>query len=114
MCGRFSIFSDSRHLAGHFALSATCEYMTSYNVTPSSNTPIVRLKEEKKELANCRWGLVPHWSKNMKYKPINARGETITEKPFFRDAFMKRRCLIPANGFYEYDYGRLFVFELCK
>ena len=102
MCGRFSIFSHSRDLADHFALSATGEYITSYNVTPANNIPVIRLKEENRELANCHWGLIPHWAKNMKYKPINARVETIAEKPFFRDAFKKRRCLIPANGFYEW------------
>ncbi len=105
MCGRFSILSNSKTLAEHFALLDTGHYVTSFNMTPASNIPTIRYKIDTKnrELVNCHWGLIPHWlNQKNNYKPINARAETITEKPYFRDAFKKRRCLIPANGFYEW------------
>ena len=102
MCGRFSIYSNSRDLVDHFTLSSADEYQISYNVSPSNDIPVVRLKDNKRVLVNCNWGLLPFWAKNMNYRPINARVETIEEKPFFKDAYKKRRCLIPANGFYEW------------
>ena len=102
MCGRFSLFSDPGYLAEHFALSTACEYTPSYNSTPSSNIPVIRLTVQGREAVNCHWGLLPHWARDTRYKPINARAETITEKPFFRDAFRNKRCLFPANGFFEW------------
>ncbi len=103
MCGRFTIISNSQAMVDHFQL-VTAEYFNhSYNITPSSDIPVVRLNDNKRELVNCHWGLIPHWAKETKNQPINARAETITEKPFFRSAFNKHRCLIPANGFYEWQ-----------
>ena len=104
MCSRFSILSNSRTFIEHFALPDAGHYITSFNVTPATNIPIIRCNQDTKnrELVNCHWGLIPHWLReNIKNKPVNARAETLTDKPYFRDAFRKRRCLIPANGFYE-------------
>ena len=106
MCGRFSITSDKTKLAGHFGLETAPEYRASYNVTPSGNIPVVRLHDNGKEMINCHWGLVPHWAKDGKISPINARAETLSEKPFFRTAYKTKRCLVPANGFYEWKGTR--------
>jgi putative SOS response-associated peptidase YedK len=75
-----------------------------YNVAPTQQVPIVRLEDGRRRLAMVRWGLVPFWAKdlNVGYKMINARAETVAEKPSFRTAFRKRRCLVPASGFYEW------------
>ena len=102
MCGRFSITTDKTILAQHFGVHSASAYAASYNVTPSSAIPVVRLHEHEKELINCHWGLIPHWAKDRKFSPINARAETLAEKPFFRSSFKNKRCLIPANGFYEW------------
>lgn len=103
MCGRFTIVSNSQAMTDHFQLVTAEKFTHSYNVTPSSDIPVVRLNDNKRELMNCHWGLIPHWAKDAKIQPINAKAETITEKPFFRSAFIKHRCLIPANGFYEWQ-----------
>jgi putative SOS response-associated peptidase YedK len=75
-----------------------------YNVAPSQNIPIVLDEGEKRRFALARWGLIPHWAKDIKigYSTINARAETVASKPAFRNAFLHRRCLIPADGFYEF------------
>ncbi len=102
MCGRFSLWSDKNKILIQFGLSEASAYRQSYNVTPSSSIPIVR-DHKGREMINCYWGLIPHWAKDTKLKPINARAETLTEKPMFRGALNKRRCLIPANGFFEWQ-----------
>lgn len=102
MCGRFSITSNSHDIEEHFNLVRSSEYVTSYNVSPSSMIPAVRLEDGECALANVYWGLIPHWAKDTKIKPINAKAETVDSKPFFRSAFKKSRCLILANGFYEW------------
>ena len=102
MCGRFSILNDKTSLEKHFALVDAGEFINSYNVTPSSEIPVIRLDNGKRQLLNCYWGFIPHWAKDDKFKPINAKAETLPEKPFFRSAFKKNRCLIPASGFYEW------------
>jgi putative SOS response-associated peptidase YedK len=75
-----------------------------YNVAPTQPIPIVRMVEGRREFALVRWGLLPSWVKDPKKFTllINARGETVTEKPAFRNAMKRRRCLIPADGFYEW------------
>jgi len=103
MCGRFSIISNSKSLEEHFRLVRSGEYLKSYNITPSRNIPAVRLEGGDRVLASLYWGLIPHWAKDTKLKPINAKAETVDSKPFFRSAFRKSRCLIPANGFYEWQ-----------
>lgn len=102
MCGRFSIISNSKSIDEHYKLVQSGEYIKSYNVSPASTIPVVRLENGDRIIANLHWGLVPHWAKDTKIKPINAKAETVDSKPFFRSAFKKSRCLIPANGFYEW------------
>ena len=104
MCGRFTLTEEIKAIRDHFAAVNQVEFTASYNISPSHEIPAVRLTDDnKKEIFLCHWGLIPHWSKpDSKYKAINARAETLADKPFFRDAFRHRRCLIPANGFYEW------------
>ena len=108
MCGRFSFWHDKNYILGHYKLDDAPDYFTGYNIVPSYQIVVVR-NQDGKELANCHWGLIPHWAKDTKLKPINARADSITKKPFFRDSFNKRRCLIPTNGYYEWkktNYGK--------
>ncbi|MEJ2121956.1 MAG: SOS response-associated peptidase [Alphaproteobacteria bacterium] len=77
-----------------------------YNIAPTQDAPVIRLNEDgRRELSMLRWGLIPFWAKDEKigYRTINARSETVAEKPSFREAYKKRRCLIPATGFYEWQ-----------
>ena len=101
MCGRFVLRSDKHRLADHYGLTAVPAFTGSYNIAPSAEIPVIRDHPDR-EPAVCHWGFIPHWVKEPVLKPINARAETLTEKPYFRDAFRQRRCLIPANGYYEW------------
>ncbi|WP_419906510.1 SOS response-associated peptidase [Hoeflea sp.] len=75
-----------------------------YNVCPTQTVGMVCADKDAIVVKDARWGLVPHWAKDLKIKPmINARSETVTEKPIFKSSFASRRCLIPANSFYEWD-----------
>jgi putative SOS response-associated peptidase YedK len=105
MCGRFALYSDPFTLARRFEADAPPELSPHYNVAPSQNIPIVRDEGEKRHFALARWGLIPYWAKDIKigYSTINARAETVASKPAFRNAFRHRRCLIPADGFYEWQ-----------
>ena len=78
-----------------------------YNIAPTQDVPIARLREEAREIVLCRWGLVPYWAKDGKigFKTINARAETVADKPSFRAEFKARRCLVPADGYYEWTNG---------
>jgi putative SOS response-associated peptidase YedK len=111
MCGRYTILPNAETWTKAFALSEDVANQVSilslnYNVAPTQNVPILRDNHEtgERELAFGRWGLIPSWAKDTKfgYHTINARAETVAEKPSFRDAFRKRHCLIPASGFYEW------------
>lgn len=79
-----------------------------YNIAPSQPAPVI-IKADEFEMKMMKWGLVPYWAKDPKigFKLINARAETITEKPSFKTAFKKRRCLVPADGFYEWDKNKV-------
>ena len=103
MCGRYALWSDRNQILKHFGLENAPLFSHSYNIAPTHPIPVVRLHQDKRELVNCHWGLVPHWARDAKIHPINARAESLNEKPFFRDSFRRRRCLIPANGFYEWN-----------
>jgi len=109
MCGRFTFILPSRKkLQDQFAVTAIPENLASrYNAAPSQNLPVIT-NEQPKNIVLYRWGLVPHWAKDIKigYKMINARAETITEKPSFKNAFKKRRCLVLADGFYEWQKNK--------
>jgi putative SOS response-associated peptidase YedK len=105
MCGRFVQHSDPEIYARQFDLDTTCEAMPRYNVAPTQSVLAIRERDQgKRELVPLRWGLVPFWSKgpDSRYSMINARAETVGAKPAYRDAFKRRRCLIPAEGFYEW------------
>lgn len=104
MCGRFAIQVPGEELAAHFNLKAIPEIEPRYNIAPSQQVNIVKGISGEFILSSARWGLIPHWAKDEKigYKLINARAETVSEKPSFRSAFKQRRCLIPASGFYEW------------
>ena len=112
MCGRFAQLADPESLAEQFGVVvppalAQTEFMPRYNVAPTQAVTAVRLNPhtQQRELAFFQWGLIPSWSKDPKIgaRMINARGETVAEKPSFRSAFKRRRCLIPADGFYEWQ-----------
>jgi putative SOS response-associated peptidase YedK len=104
MCGRFALYSDPFILAKRFEADVLPELRPRYNVAPTQSIPIVREESGKERFALARWGLIPHWAKDMDtgYHTINARAETVASKPAFRNAFRYRRCLIPADGFYEW------------
>jgi putative SOS response-associated peptidase YedK len=106
MCGRFSLVVPERFFSKVFVFQDVPEMLPDYNVPPGVDIWAVRNSSatEEKEIARLRWGLVPPWAKDPKIgnKMINARSETVAEKPAFRSSFKKRRCLIPADGFYEW------------
>lgn len=107
MCGRYSLTTtveEMRRLLG--IIGPLPNLPPRYNIAPTQSVPVVRLDGSgARSLAQLRWGLVPSWAKDLEIgaKLINARGETIADKPSFRDAFKKRRCLVPADGFYEWQ-----------
>lgn len=102
MCGRYAIHSSQKVLEEYFKLVQSEKFIQRFNVAPSSKVPVIRLDADKLTLVNCHWGLIPHWARDTKIQPINARAETIAEKPFFKSSFRNRRCLLPANGYYEW------------
>jgi putative SOS response-associated peptidase YedK len=110
MCGRYSITTNPEAMRRLFQfLNATPNVRPRYNAAPTDELPVVRLdKEGNRELAMLRWGLIPSWAEDPKigYSTINARAETVATKPAFREAFRKRRCLVPADGFYEWENTR--------
>ena len=105
MCGRFALIVDASVLAEVFEIDPPRDLKPRFNIAPTQRIPIVRAgREAPREWAEVRWGLVPSWAKDEKIgaRMINARGETVAEKPSFRSAVKSRRCLIPADGFYEW------------
>ncbi len=105
MCGRFVRFTSPETFAELFGAHGTLDLAPSYNVAPSQPLLVVRNADDAgRELALLRWGLVPSWSKTSKagYSTINARAETVATKPSFLNAFRRRRCLIAADGYYEW------------
>ena len=103
MCGRYALHSLIDDLQRHFGFPGGADFKPRYNIAPSYHLPVVRKGDGGRELALCQWGFVPHWMKSEpKTRPINARAETVAEKPFFRSAFRHHRCLVPANGYYEW------------
>ena len=106
MCGRFALKAPPRSIQEHFQLQEEVEIPPRFNIAPSQAIAVVRQlpEEDLRRLDMLRWGLIPFWAKDEKisYKMINGRAETLTQKPSFRVAFKKRRCLIAADGFYEW------------
>ncbi len=111
MCGRFALYADYEALLKRFDIEEAAleqaSYKENYNVAPSQQIAAVINDGKRNRLGTFRWGLIPPWAKDQKigYKMINARGETAAEKPSFRNAFKKKRCLIPASAFYEWKKG---------
>jgi putative SOS response-associated peptidase YedK len=106
MCGRFALFAGPEELAKAFGVSIEDVALPPrYNIAPTQTVPVVRTTDGGRRLAPMHWGLIPPWAKDaaMGSRMINARAETVTEKPAFRVAFRSRRCLIPASGFYEWQ-----------
>jgi putative SOS response-associated peptidase YedK len=104
MCGRY-ITRDQAAIERYFNVSShQFQLHDRYNVAPSTKVPVIRLIEDERVLSLMHWGLLPFWAKDPKigYKTINARAETVATKPAFRAAYQARRCLMPANGFYEW------------
>ncbi|MCH9674683.1 MAG: SOS response-associated peptidase [Gammaproteobacteria bacterium] len=111
MCGRYAIRTSTPELAALLGLEPTLHanaighaQLTSYNIAPTQ--PVLAIRKTDAERAYCtlRWGLIPSWAKDLKIgaRLINARGETVADKPAFRTAFRRRRCLLPASGFFEW------------
>jgi len=107
MCGRYALMSTSKALEEAFDAKFKGKYKPRYNAAPSQNMPII-LNEQPKDIIHARWGLIPFWAKDEKIgnKLINARAETITEKPSFRTSFKSKRCLVLADAFYEWKKGK--------
>jgi putative SOS response-associated peptidase YedK len=105
MCGRYTVISAPEALRALFRYAEQPNFPPRYNVAPTQPIAIVRLVEGKRQFALVRWGLLPSWVKDPKTFTllINARGESAAEKPAFRAAMKRRRCLIPADGFYEWQ-----------
>jgi putative SOS response-associated peptidase YedK len=104
MCGRYALHAHPQVIALQFGLASLPEMKARYNIAPASQVLVVCAGETAPLAASVRWGLVPRWAKDpaIGAKLNNARAETVAEKPSFRDAFRRRRCLIPASGFYEW------------
>jgi putative SOS response-associated peptidase YedK len=106
MCGRFSLHTPESQIREAFNLEHTepLGLNPRYNIAPTQDIPIIRDIDTGPEIVLARWGLIPSWSKEpkIKYSTINARIESVAEKPTYRTPFKRRRCLIPADGFYEW------------
>ena len=105
MCGRFVGYRSIDALKKFFPIDeAACEITANYNVAPSQEILVIVRKEGKNRLDRFHWGLVPFWADDPSIgnRMINSRAESVATKPSFRQAFKKRRCLIPADGFYEW------------
>lgn len=107
MCGRYRLTAKERYLRDHFGLGEDPPWEPHWNIAPTQQIATVRQHpaEPTRIFALMRWGLIPYWAKDASigFKTINAMSETAAEKPAFRDAMKLRRCLIPADGFYEWE-----------
>ena len=109
MCGRYAITSAPEAFRRLFGYREQPNFPPRYNVAPTQPVPIVRIMEGERQFALVRWGLIPPWVEDPRKFTllINARGESVNDKPAFRNAMRRRRCLFPADGFYEWkDDGR--------
>jgi putative SOS response-associated peptidase YedK len=104
MCGRYTLRATDDELAERFDAIPRADFEPTYNASPGQSLPVVRSDDGGNStpvIENLRWGLVPSWADDEEGH-INARAETVAEKPSFADAYKKRRCLVPADGFYEW------------
>jgi putative SOS response-associated peptidase YedK len=105
VCGRFVLKAPVSQLISRFKLDEAVDVPPRYNIAPGTGIPTIRHSPEGKRVMHLlRWGLIPHWAKDpgLGAKLSNARGEAVADKPAFRDAFNRRRCLVPVDGFYEW------------
>ena len=105
MCGRFAFYSPAEATAALFGAGGSVPFEPRYNVAPTQDIAAVRVAEDgERELVSLRWGLVPFWAKDPSIgnRMINARAETVAEKPSFRAAYKRRRCVVLTDGFYEW------------
>ena len=118
MCGRFAQKSPAKKIRKQFKVEDVPPLVERYNVAPTQSVLVVREAPDGREATLLRWGLVPRWAKDpaVGNRLINARAETVAEKPSFREAFARRRCLVPLDGFYEWsrrgERKRPFYFHL--
>ncbi len=106
MCGRYNLIANEKQLIELFDLPSLSAYCPDYNIQPGQKIlAIVQLEDGSRKAVNLHWGLIPSWSKDRKIAShlFNARAETLSEKPSFKNAFQHRRCLIPATGFFEWQ-----------
>jgi putative SOS response-associated peptidase YedK len=105
MCGRYAQRTDPKRLAKVFGVAEATEVEPRYNIAPTQEVLAVHQTADGREMTFYKWGLVPSWAKDTSIgaRLINARSETVEEKPAFRQAFKRRRCIIPADGFYEWQ-----------
>lgn len=106
MCGRFTLRSKASDVAEVFGLHEVPELPPRFNIAPTQGVPIVRLGEDgRRQLSLVHWGLIPFWAKDAAIgnRMLNARGDTVASKPAFRQSFLKRRCLVVADGYYEWQ-----------
>ena len=106
MCGRYRLSRRKQLIAEYFDTVNELDWEPRYNIAPTQNVGIIRHDRTQpvRKFSLVRWGLIPYWAKDpsIGQKMINARSETVLDKPAFREAFQNRRCLVPADGFYEW------------
>jgi putative SOS response-associated peptidase YedK len=103
MCGRYALAASSHDLAEEFGVGVpSFTFEGSYNIAPGRDVPVLARDRKGTRLGLLRWGLLPPWARDDGPGFANARAETVAAKPSFRDAFARRRCLVPADGFYEW------------
>jgi putative SOS response-associated peptidase YedK len=104
MCGRYSLSSDGKALVDEFGVDELADWSPRFNIAPSQPVPVLLQRGASLAATELYWGLVPAWAKDRKPRSrlINARAETVAEKPSFRAAFRRRRCLVLADGYYEW------------
>jgi len=105
MCGRFALTSSPDAVRDRFGHIERPNFPPRYNIAPTQPIAVVRIREGARHFDLLRWGLIPGWVRDLSKLPlmINARSETVLEKPSFRHAFRRRRCLVPADAFYEWQ-----------
>ena len=110
MCGRYTLTASPEQLAELLGLDEVEDFAPRFNIAPTQEVPVARvlLQGEGRQLDLLRWGLVPFWAKDAKIgsRMINARAETVADKPAYRAALRRRRCLVMADGFYEWRRTR--------
>lgn len=104
MCGRYFLNSSAERVEDEFGVAIREAFPPRYNIGPGQPVGLIRQGDHRPFFALARWGFIPSWAKPPRAKPVfNARSETVAEKAYFKHAFKRRRCLVPADGFYEWS-----------